>query len=137
MTIFYDPYVLSATLSVCRPRLTRPCRGLRIVSILVCRFMLSIRAFDSTLSYTATLPRITTEHAASLVLPFGAQPSENLPTFISSFAHPVHVDSPLSERDPDVTVDGGPEWRAIHLPVAGPSWTSPPGPSNKPYAPLA
>ena len=69
--------------------------------------MLSIRAFDSTVSYTATLPRIPTEHDTSMVLPFWAQPSENLPTFISSFAHPVHVDSPLSERDPDVTADDG------------------------------
>ncbi|KAM5545067.1 hypothetical protein V8D89_001178 [Ganoderma adspersum] len=79
MTIFYDP----------------------IVSILVCRFMLSIRAFDSTLSSMATLPGIPSENAASMVLPFGAQPSDSLPAFISSFAHPVHVDSPLSEMHPD------------------------------------
>ena len=45
------------------------------------------------------------EHMASAVLEFGAQPSTSLPSFIASFAHPVHVESVLSEMEPGESID--------------------------------
>ncbi|KAI1784502.1 hypothetical protein LXA43DRAFT_210190 [Ganoderma leucocontextum] len=86
-----------------------------ITSILTCRFMLSLRQLDSsTASGTYSRPgsRVR-DHAASTVLRFAAQPSDSLPSFIASFAHPVHVDSSLSETDPDEIVDDGSEWREM------------------------
>ncbi|PIL32817.1 hypothetical protein GSI_04934 [Ganoderma sinense ZZ0214-1] len=119
MVIFYDP----------------------ITSILVCRFVLSLRQFDNTLRSSATLPEISSsqlrEHTASMVLPFGAQPSDNLPAFISSFAHPVHVTSDLPEvGETGATIDDRADWGETH-PVASTSRLSPPGPSAQPSATVA
>ena len=36
---------------------------------------------------------------ADTVLEFGAQPSDSLPGFIASFAHPVHTDLALSDME--------------------------------------
>ena len=72
-----------------------------ITSILVCRFMLSLRQFESAISsVTISMPGSRTqEHMASMMLEFGAQPSDSLPGFIASFAHPVHTDLALSDME--------------------------------------
>ena len=73
--------------------------------------MLSLRQFDSTAA-AASLPEVASqlrEHTASAVLEFGAQPSDSLPSFIASFAHPVHVDPILSETDNEAVVEGADE----------------------------
>ena len=49
-------------------------------------------------------------HTASAVLEFGAQPSTSLPPFIASFAHPIHVDPPLSEIGSGAIVEGVSDW---------------------------
>lgn len=84
-----------------------------ITSILTCHFMLSLREFDSATRDSATASR----HMASTVLQFGAQPSDSLPSFIASFAHPVHSIemAALSEKDADAPVDDGPEWREMEV----------------------
>ncbi|KAI1786610.1 hypothetical protein LXA43DRAFT_1099008 [Ganoderma leucocontextum] len=86
-----------------------------ITSILTCHFMLSLRKFDSTIaSSTHSGPgsRVQEHMAFADVLQFAAQPSNTLPSFIASFAHPVHVDSALSEADSDEIVEDGSEsWR--------------------------
>lgn len=73
--------------------------GGSICSILMSRFMLSLRRFDSAVASvkTSTLASRVREHMASTVLEFRAHPSESLPPFIASFANPVHVESALSE----------------------------------------
>ncbi|PIL32835.1 hypothetical protein GSI_04952 [Ganoderma sinense ZZ0214-1] len=84
-------------------------------SILVCRFMLSLRRFDASI-VSATNSGIGSrvrDHTASTLLQFGAQPSESLPAFITSFAHPVHVDWSLSEAEADAIVDDGSESREM------------------------
>ena len=57
---------------------------------------------------------------ASKVLPFGAWPSDSLPTFIASFSHPIHIKSDLSEDRayPDVIVDKGSEREAVNVDVS-------------------
>ncbi|KAI1786612.1 hypothetical protein LXA43DRAFT_48941, partial [Ganoderma leucocontextum] len=92
-----------------------------ITSILTCRFMLSLRQFDSTIAsstFSGPGSRVR-EHTSALadVLRFAAQPSDSLPSFIASFAHPVHVDSALSETDSDEIVDDGSEWREMDVVV--------------------
>ncbi|KAM5543382.1 hypothetical protein V8D89_002967 [Ganoderma adspersum] len=76
-----------------------------ITSILVCRFMLSLREFEYTAASmpTFSLPEIQGgENTGSVALEFAAQPSDTLPALISPFAHPVHVDSfDPSEIDED------------------------------------
>ncbi|KAI1786647.1 hypothetical protein LXA43DRAFT_1099039 [Ganoderma leucocontextum] len=98
-----------------------------ITSILTCRFILSLRQFDSNIASATCSGRGSRgcEHAASTVLEFAAQPSESLPAFIASFAHPVHVDSAghseaLSEVDceSDAVVDDGPEGREMDVVTA-------------------
>ncbi|KAI1783113.1 hypothetical protein LXA43DRAFT_1067939 [Ganoderma leucocontextum] len=90
-----------------------------ITSILTCRFMLSLRQFDSSSTAFPTLSvpgSQVREHTASAdVLQFAAQPSDTLPSFIASFAHPVHVDSALSETDPAEIFDDGSEWGEIDV----------------------
>ncbi len=88
-------------------------RARSITSILTCHFMLSLREFDSATRDSATASR----HMASTVLQFGAQPSDSLPSFIASFAHPVHSIemAALSEKDADAPVDDGPEWREMEV----------------------
>ncbi|KAM5545083.1 hypothetical protein V8D89_001194 [Ganoderma adspersum] len=86
-----------------------------IASILVCHFMLSLRQFDSNAAFAADSgagSRIR-DHMASTGLQFGAQPSESLPAFIASFAHPVHVDWSLSETEPGTIVNNGSEQREM------------------------
>ena len=45
------------------------------------------------------------------MLQFATQPGKTLPAFIASFAHPVHIDSSMSEADFSATVDDGLEWQ--------------------------
>ena len=84
-----------------------------ITSILVCRFMLSLREFDSSnASLALSIPHASGsqlhDHAGSTFLQFSAQPSHNLPAFIASFANPVHVHSgDWSETASDSDVSGG------------------------------
>ena len=94
----YDPYVSSPYNYNLIPLLTDSDHGRRrITSILVCHFMLYLREFDSNVSATFSLPEIQgsqiREHVGSTFLEFSASPSHNLPTFIASFANPVHVHS--------------------------------------------
>ncbi|KAI1784391.1 hypothetical protein LXA43DRAFT_1101431 [Ganoderma leucocontextum] len=93
-----------------------------ITSILVCRFMLELRQFDSSpasVTYDdSEMGSRVQEHTASRdVLQFAAQPSDSLPASIASFAHPVHVDSALfdSEMDPDAINDNGAEWQEMDV----------------------
>ena len=123
---FIDPYVRSPT------PLRYPCYPpwllmdrfeISIASILTCRFMLSLRQFESTIhsaTFSGPEPQLR-EHMASKVLPFGARPGGNLPTFIASFSHPVHVESDLSEDRvyPDMTVDEGSEGEDANVAVSG------------------
>ncbi len=111
---FIDPYVSSVGHPLCFLTHRHECR---VTSILTCRFMLSLRQFDSTVAsatYSGMGSRVR-EHMASTVLEFGAQPSDSLPALISSFAHPVHVDESLFEMDPDYIAEDGPEGREIDV----------------------
>ncbi len=108
-----------------------------ICSILTCRFILSLRQFDSTIASVRTAARGSRarEHMTSM-LEFGAQPSTSLPSFIASFAHPVHVDSEaLSEVDPEIVVDGS---ECLEMDVVAsasletPSERTPPAPGDAP-----
>ncbi len=84
-----------------------------LASILVCRFMLALRQFDSSnASATDSGTSPIRDDTASTVLRFGAQPSESLPAF---FAHPVHVDWSLSETEPDAIADDRSEWRDLDV----------------------
>ncbi|KAI1781600.1 hypothetical protein LXA43DRAFT_671243 [Ganoderma leucocontextum] len=91
-----------------------------ITSILVCRFILQLRQFDSSPAsgrYSEAGSRVREHTASSDVLQFAAQPSESLPTFLTSFAHPVHVVSALSnsETDPDAIDDDGAGWQEMDV----------------------
>ncbi|PIL32838.1 hypothetical protein GSI_04955 [Ganoderma sinense ZZ0214-1] len=86
-----------------------------IAAILTCRFMLSLRRFDSTISsptYFATGSRLRGQ-AASTMLQFAAPASDTLPAFIASFAHPVYVDSSFADHDALVDDDDRSEWREM------------------------
>ena len=70
--------------------------------------MLSLRQFDSELANPTSYIGGGTQsrdQTVSTVIRFGAQPSESLPPFIASFAHPVHVGWSLSESDLDPDLD--------------------------------
>ncbi|PIL32878.1 hypothetical protein GSI_04996 [Ganoderma sinense ZZ0214-1] len=113
ITLFVDPPFLTA-----QPSVTGS-----ITSILVCRFILSLRRFDSGSSSevdtsdvriewlqatSSGLQRQLRGHMASTstgVLQFAALPSETLPAFIASFGHPVHVDDLELEMDPEVDAE--------------------------------
>ena len=41
------------------------------------------------------------------MLQFAAWPSDSLPSFIASFAHPVHVESVPPGMEPDALIDNG------------------------------
>ncbi|PIL32819.1 hypothetical protein GSI_04936 [Ganoderma sinense ZZ0214-1] len=108
--------------------------------------MISLRQFDSSIAPVPTFSMAASrvrEYTASTVLQFAAQPSDTLPSFIASFAHPIHVDSILSDADSDATFaseSDGSEWREMdgiapnrgletpcgHIPTPGPSQTDPP-----------
>ncbi|PIL32832.1 hypothetical protein GSI_04949 [Ganoderma sinense ZZ0214-1] len=112
-----------------------------ITSILTCHFMLSLREFDSTAMSAGTTTFAESRDGdpgmAMTMLQFGAQPSESLPSFIASFAHPVHVETALfeSETDSDTPVDDGCEWREMDVVaptlLKAQSWSPAPG---QPYA---
>ncbi|KAM5545178.1 hypothetical protein V8D89_001289 [Ganoderma adspersum] len=75
-----------------------------ITSILICRFILSLRQFNSRTaspSYSRTSFRVGEHLVTTLVPEFAAKPGDILPDFIASFSHPVHTDSDLSETDID------------------------------------
>ena len=101
-----------------------------ITSILVCRFMLSLRQFDTTITL-ATISGVhcpDREHlGTSMVLEFGAQHSTSLPSFVASFAHPVHVNSAMSEIDTCAIVNDRPKssdidvTEAVESTLEGPS----------------
>ena len=93
--------------------------GARIVSILICRFILSLRRFDigpnteasssgpqarwlhATSSGLQRQLRGNTGSTPSCVVMFGAQQSDTLPAFIAPFQHPVHVDDLELEAEMD------------------------------------
>ncbi|PIL26898.1 hypothetical protein GSI_10036 [Ganoderma sinense ZZ0214-1] len=72
-----------------------------VSSVLTCRFMLSLRQFDSAVADATDSglgPQLQ-EHMAGSMLQFGAQPSDSLPASIASFANPVHVGDSLFESE--------------------------------------
>lgn len=100
------------------PRLSRT--SYSVTSILVCRFMLSLRRVNSAhVPATLSVPRSPVRESkakVSGVLEIGAWPSDSLPPFLASFAYPLHVDSDLSEVDSDATLGGGSEWEEAGQP---------------------
>ena len=119
LTTFYDPYV------PCTTSHFSPKRNLimvnRITSILVCRFMLSLRQFDTANARaTFSMPSFLAREPATLE--FGVQACENLPPFIASFARPVHVEVP-PEADSDDILAGGSESESQELDAAALTWT--------------
>ena len=76
--------------------------------------MLALRQFDSRPASDKTYPDI-----GSTTIEFGTPPRDSVLAFVTSFAHPVHVDSFPSETDSDASVDDGTEWR--ELDVRGPA----------------
>ena len=126
---FFDPWV-PLPLSLPPPLYFSPIltkhHGYRVSSILVCRFMLALRRFDTSAMSTTHLgpsseSRVRDHGTASTVLQFAAQPSASLPTFIASFAQPVHVDSSLSGGDSDDEY----EWREMDVVPSGPAPETP------------
>ncbi|KAM5545061.1 hypothetical protein V8D89_001172 [Ganoderma adspersum] len=105
-----------------------------ITSILICRFMLSLREFES--AFTSTTFSVSgsqvRDHATSTVLEFamGARSSRSLPPFIMSFAHPVHADSALLDMDSDAIVGGGCEWEDTDVVTPTRATPSPSRPSS-------
>ncbi|KAI1784396.1 hypothetical protein LXA43DRAFT_1066798 [Ganoderma leucocontextum] len=99
-----------------------------LTSIFTCRFMLELRQFDSSpASVTcseAGSSRVQEHTVWRDVLQFAAQPSDSLPAFIASFGSPVHVDSAVSETDPDAIDDSGAEWQEMDV-VAAPTRMTP------------
>ena len=78
--------------------------------------MLSLRQFDSHVGpSTDSGMGSHLEGRTTLVdvLQFAAQPSDSLPPSIASFAHPVYVESALTETDSDGLVNDGSEWREL------------------------
>ncbi|KAI1795426.1 hypothetical protein LXA43DRAFT_42130 [Ganoderma leucocontextum] len=89
-----------------------------ITSILVCHFILELRQFDSSpasVTYPEMGSRVRGHTASRDILQFAAQPSDSLLTSIASFAGLVHVDSALSETDPDAIDDDAAEWREMDV----------------------
>ncbi|KAM5545100.1 hypothetical protein V8D89_001211 [Ganoderma adspersum] len=87
-----------------------------ITSIITCRFMLSLRQFDNSVADgTTSGPGDRAQQRTGLgdLLQFAAHPTDSLPSFIASFAYPVHVESVLSETDSDGLADGGSEWQEM------------------------
>ena len=94
--------------------------GSSIVSILICRFILTLRRFDigPNAEASSSGPQARWLHATSsglqrqlrgnmastpsCVVQFGAQQSETLPAFIAPFQYPVHVDDFELEAEMDV-----------------------------------
>ena len=79
--------------------------------------MLSLQEFDRSITdvtYSGMSSRIR-EHVASTILEFRAQPNETLPAFIASFAHPVHIDVTMAERDPDAIAEDRYEGREVDM----------------------
>ena len=86
-----------------------------ITSILICRFILSLRQFDDRtasatyhcsavcLSRVREPDQLVAVPVPVPVLEFAAKPSDTLPSFIASFSHPVHVHS-------DSDLDSDPDW---------------------------
>ena len=78
--------------------------------MILCRFMLSLRQFDARMASTMRSgPGIDSrvlEHTTSAVLQFAAQPTDSLPPFLSSFGHPVHLESTLSGTGSDEDFGG-------------------------------
>ncbi|KAI1784403.1 hypothetical protein LXA43DRAFT_1101440 [Ganoderma leucocontextum] len=89
-----------------------------LTSILTCRFILSLRQFDTSpasLACSETGSRVREHTASRDILQFAAQPSDSLPAFIASFAGPVHLDYALSETDPDAIDNSGAEWQEMDV----------------------
>ena len=84
-------------------------RPYSITSILVCHFILSLRRFDTSAAAPtyneAGLQSRGDTHSQSM-LQFAAQPSDTLPSFIASFAQPVHTEPLWSDSDSGETVNG-------------------------------
>lgn len=109
---FYDPSVHSTYLCVPSTSfLTNRGYSRSITSILICRFILSLRQFDSTVSlatFSAPGSRSPESNTHSMPLELTACPSDGLPPFIASFAHPVHANpSPCEAHVDSIGEDSG------------------------------
>ena len=95
----------------------------RITSILVSRFILSLRQFDNqtaSATYSGAAPGAPGYLYSADMLQFAARPSDSLPSFIASFAHPVHVESVPPEMEPDALVDNGSGGREMDVATPAP-----------------
>ena len=105
-----------------------------MTAILTCRFVLSLRQFDSNIS-SITHSGISSQvrqYMASTVLEFGAQPSDDLPAAIASFAHPVHVDDVVFEMESFSIVEDESEWLAMDVVASAPDGSSRKSPTSEP-----
>ncbi|KAM5545175.1 hypothetical protein V8D89_001286 [Ganoderma adspersum] len=80
-----------------------------ITSILICRFILALRQFNSRTASATYCSRVSGLLVTRPVLDFSAQPSETLPGFIAPFSRPVHtgLDPSEADADSDASVDYG------------------------------
>ena len=137
--LFIDPYVhRSVVLDGDHGRFLTRVHAHRVTSILACRFMLSLREFDSTIASmtNSELGPQLREHMASIKLEFAAQPSHSLPAFIASFAHPVHVDLNLVEKDLDASANNKSEAQEINAVIPAPEVSSHQSPISQPLGQL-
>ena len=67
-----------------------------MTSILICRFIISLRKFDSRTICVTSSSEIG-GHLPAIEL--AARPSDTLPSFLVSFSHPVHVHQDCPDTD--------------------------------------
>ncbi len=94
--------------------------------------MLSLRQFESAVA-PATYSGMGSqarEYMASMVLDFGAQSRDDLPAFVLSFSHPVHVDVSLLQADSDAIIEDGPELREDDVDASALEGLSRPSPTD-------
>ena len=73
-----------------------------MTSMLICRFILSLRKFDSR---TICVTSSSGIRAHLPVIEFAAQQSDTLPSFLGCFSHPVHTYSDILEMVVDSDTD--------------------------------
>lgn len=100
-----------------------------VTSVLACRFILSLRQFETNATiatYSGFGPQLQ-DHMASMMLQFNEQPSHSLPTLVSSFSHPVHVDDLVFGENPGAICRDGSKWEEIQgMPELTPETRMPP-----------
>lgn len=105
-----------------------------MTSILVCRFMLSLRQFDARIASATNFGIGSQTRGDTTVLQFAARASDSLPDFLATFANPVHVESGLRNAD-DALMDEYERWREIDgdAPLSNSQDVPPVRRPNKPF----